>query len=166
MVKTKQHLTLLTDLKEMMANLHRFQIKLNLEKCIFGVLAGQLLGFLVLEPQHRGQPEEDQGDRAHEQACSAARCPKVHRCLASLSWFVSRLGERALPLYQLMKKTLVFDWTDQADEAFHDLKRMLSTAPILPTPAKKEPLLMYIAATSRVVSVVLLVVELREEGKA
>jgi hypothetical protein len=41
---------------------------------------------------------------------------------------------------------------------------MLSTMPILVAPAPKEPMLRYIAATNRVVSVVL-VVELSEEGK-
>jgi hypothetical protein len=30
---------------------------------------------------------------------------KFAGCLASLSQFVSRLGEKAMPLYQLMKKT-------------------------------------------------------------
>ena len=41
--------TLLEDLKETFENLRRFQIKLNPEKCVFGVPAGQLLGFLVSE---------------------------------------------------------------------------------------------------------------------
>ena len=41
------------------------------------------------------------------------------RCLASLNRFISRLGEKALPLYRLMKKTTHFEWNDQADQAFH-----------------------------------------------
>ena len=48
-VKTEKHGTLLEDLKETFENLRRFQIKLNPKKCIFGVPAGQLLGFLVSE---------------------------------------------------------------------------------------------------------------------
>ena len=84
--------------------------------------------------------------------------------MASLSQFVSRLGEKALPLYQLMKKTTKFEWNDQADEAFCDLKRVVSSLPILAAPAEREPILIYIAATTRVVSVVL-VVERKEEGK-
>jgi hypothetical protein len=51
--------------------------------------------------------------------------------LASLSQFISRLGEKAMPLYQLMKKTDHFVWPQRADDAFNDLKRALSTAPIL-----------------------------------
>ncbi|XP_020191717.1 uncharacterized protein [Aegilops tauschii subsp. strangulata] len=63
-----------------------------------------------------------------------------------------------------MKKTTPFEWNDQADEDFRDLKRMLSTAPVLAAPAEKEPLLLYIAATSRSVSTVM-VVERPEEDK-
>jgi hypothetical protein len=67
--------------------------------------------------------------------------------LASLSRFVSRLGEKAMPVYQLMKKTDHFVWSQRTDEAFNDLKRALSTAPILVAPAPREPMLLYIAAT-------------------
>ena len=84
-------------------------------------------------------------------------------CLASLSRFLSRLGEKALPLYQLLKKSEKFVWTAEADAAFLDLKRMLSTTPILAAPAPGEPMILYITATPRVVSAVF-VVE-RPEGE-
>ena len=51
------------------------------------------------------------------------------------------------------------------DEAFLQLKKMLTTPPVLAAPTPKEPMLLYIAATSRVVSTVV-VVECKEEGKA
>jgi ribonuclease HI len=84
--------------------------------------------------------------------------------LASLSRFVSRLGEKAMPLYQLMKKMDHFVWSQHADDTFNDLKRALSTTPVLAAPALREPMLLYIAATPRVISVVI-VVERTEEGK-
>ena len=49
MVKTEKCGTLLEDLRETFENLRWFQIKLNPEKCVFGIPAGQLLGFLVSE---------------------------------------------------------------------------------------------------------------------
>jgi hypothetical protein len=100
-----------------------------------------------------------------EQPANQKDTQKFTGCLTSLSRFVSRLGEKALPLYQLLKKTDKFVWTAQADAAFLDLKHTLSTAPILAAPGPKEPMLLYIAATNRVVSIVL-VVECSEEGKA
>jgi hypothetical protein len=85
-------------------------------------------------------------------------------CLASFSWFVSRLGEKAMLLYQLMKKTDHFVWSQRADDAFNDLKQALSTAPILAALALREPMLLYIAATPHVICIVI-VVERTEEGK-
>ena len=90
---------------------------------------------------------------------------KFTGCLASISRFISRLGEKALPLYQLMKKTTFFEWNHKADEAFLQLKKMLTTPPVLAAPTPKEPMVLYIAATTWVVSTVI-VVERKEEGKA
>jgi hypothetical protein len=35
-------------------------------------------------------------------------------CLAALSRFISRLGEKGLPLYRLLKKHERFSWTTEA----------------------------------------------------
>jgi hypothetical protein len=58
-----------------------------------------------------------------------------------------------------------FEWKEEADTAFAQLKKVLSTPPVLVAPKEKEPLLLYIAATHQVVSTVLLV-ERSGEGKA
>ena len=84
--------------------------------------------------------------------------------IAALSRFVSRLGEKAIPLYQLLNKYDHFVWTDEADEAFDALKRQLVNPPVLAAPTEKEPMLLYIAANSKAVSVAV-VVERKEEGK-
>jgi hypothetical protein len=84
--------------------------------------------------------------------------------VAAVSRFISRLGEKALPLYKLIKKLDEFVWTDEADVALKDLKRVLSTAPVLAAPEDQEPMLLYLAATSRVVSIVI-VVERKEKAQ-
>jgi hypothetical protein len=86
-------------------------------------------------------------------------------CLAALSRFISRLGERGLPLYRLLRKTERFTWTPRAEEALENLKALLTSAPILVPPAAGEALLIYVAATTQVVSAAI-VVERREEGHA
>ena len=63
-----------------------------------------------------------------------------------------------------MKKTDTFVWSEAADAAFEDLKRQLSEPPVLAAPIDKEPLLLYVAANSRAVSVAI-VVERKEAGK-
>ena len=86
-------------------------------------------------------------------------------CLAALSRFISRLGEKALPLYRLLKKAERFSWTPEAEQALDNLKRTLTTAPVLVPPQPTEPLLLYVAATTQVVSAAVLV-ETPEEGHA
>jgi hypothetical protein len=75
--------------------------------------------------------------------------------MAVVSRFISRLGEKALPLYKLTKKSDEFVWTDEADGALKDLKRVLSTTPVLAAPEDQELMLLYMAATNRVVSIVI-----------
>jgi ribonuclease HI len=86
-------------------------------------------------------------------------------CLAALSRFISRLGEKGLPLYRLLRKAERFTWTPEAEEALRNLKALLTNAPILVPPAAGEALLIYVAATTQVVSATV-IVERREEGHA
>jgi hypothetical protein len=83
-------------------------MKLNPTKCTFGVLADKLLGFLV----------SSRGIEVNHNKISAIESMVLPTCLkdvqkftgflASLSRFVSRLGDKVLPLYQLMKKSDTF----------------------------------------------------------
>jgi hypothetical protein len=163
-VKTKQHSTLLDDLKETFANLRCYRMKLSHEKCTFGMPAGQLLGYIVSQRGIEVNPSKIKAIEALELPTELRDVQKFAGCLASLSQFVSQLTEKVMPLYQLMKKTDHFIWSQRTNEAFKDLKRALSTAPILAVLAPREPMLLYIAATPRVVSMVI-VVERTEEGK-
>src|ERR1041384_3822219 len=80
---------------------------------------------------------------------------QLTRKLATLSRFISRLGERTLPFYKLLRKGEKFEWTEEASNAFADLKKTLSTPQILVVPKEREKLYLYIAARSSVVSTVL-----------
>src|SRR6266540_963134 len=64
--------------------------------------------------------------------------------MAALSRFVSRLGERAMPFYKLLKKQDKFQWTPEAKQAFDEFKEFLTCPPVLVPPMPEEPLLLYI----------------------
>ena len=48
-IKSQKAGSLIDDLKETFSNLRRYKMKLNPTKCVFGVPAGKLLGFIVSE---------------------------------------------------------------------------------------------------------------------
>jgi hypothetical protein len=90
---------------------------------------------------------------------------KLTGMMAALGRFISKLGEKGLPFFKLLKKANKFVWDDEAQKAFEPLKESLTTPPVMTAPIPKETLLLYISATSNVVSTVL-VAEREEEGQA
>jgi hypothetical protein len=164
-VKSMKSSDLLADLTKTFASLCQYGIKLNPAKCTFGVPAGKFLGFLVSERGIDANPEKIGAIIRMKQPQHLHDVQKLTGCLAALSRFISRLGEKALPLYRLMKKSEKFEWTTEAQAAFQELKALLSTQLVLAAPGSREPLLLYIAAMSQVVSNVL-TVEREEQGIA
>jgi hypothetical protein len=161
--KTKKASDLLSDLETTFKCLRAKGVKLNPEKCVFGVPRGMLLGFIVSERGIEANTEKivaitNMGPIKDLKGV-------VMGCLAALSRFISRLGEKGLPLYRLLRKAECFTWTPEAEEALGNLKALLTNAPILVPPAAEEALLIYVAATTQVVSAAI-VVERREEGHA
>jgi hypothetical protein len=64
--------------------------------------------------------------------------------MVALNRFISKLGERGLPFFKLLKHQEKFVWTTEADQALAHLKAFLSKPPVLTTPCKKEQLLLYL----------------------
>jgi hypothetical protein len=156
-VKTKRGSTLVEDLTLVFDKLWATRTKLNPEKCVFGVSVGKLLGFLV---SHRGIEANPEKIRAIEAMKPPARIKDVQKLtgsLAALSRFISRLAERALPFFKLLRRSGPFSWTEEAERAFQELKQHLVSLPILVAPEQGESLYLYIAAATEVVSMVLVV---------
>jgi ribonuclease HI len=164
-VKTRKASDLLSNLEVTFGCLRAKGVKLNPEKCVFGVPRGMLLGFIVSERGIEANPEKIAAITNMGPIKDLKGVQKVMGCLAALSRFISRLGEKGLPLYRLLRKAECFTWTPEAEEALRNLKALLTNAPILVPPAAGEALLIYVAATTQVVSVAI-VVERREEGHA
>jgi hypothetical protein len=162
-VKTKKASNLINDLDVMFKCLRAKNIKLNPEKCIFGVPRGMLLGFIVSEHGIKANPEKIVVITKMGPIRNLKGMQRVMGCLATLSRFISCLSKKALPLYRLLKKLEHFSWTLKAEEALAKLKSTLSNSLILIPPTTGEPLLLYVAATTQVVSAVL-IVKRAEEG--
>jgi hypothetical protein len=126
-----------------------------------------LLGFIVSERGIEANPEKIAAITNMGPIKDLKGVRRVMGCLAALSRFISRLGEKGLPLYRLLRKAERFTWTPETEEALRNLKALLTNTPILvpPPPAVGEALLIYVVATTQVVSATI-VVERREEGHA
>jgi hypothetical protein len=164
-VKTRNSSTLIDDLEETFASLREYRWKLNPNKCVFGVPSGKLLGFII---SHRGieaNPEKISAITSMKAPTCIKDVQKLTGCMAALNRFISKLGERGLPFFKLLKHQEKFVWTPEADQALAQLKDFLSKPPVLTAPRKGEQLLLYLTATTHVVSTAI-VVERQEDGHA
>ena len=91
---------------------------------------------------------------------------KLAGCITALGRFISKLGECALPLFTLMEQKGPFEWTQEADEAFQDLKKYLTSPPVMVAPRPLEPLVLYLAATPYSASAALVAVQQERQVKA
>jgi hypothetical protein len=142
-VKTRESNSLLENLAQVFDKLRATSTKLNPKKCVFGVSAGKLLGFLV---SHRGIEANPDKIQAIEAMRPPARLKDVQRLtgsLAALSRFISRLAERALHFFKLMRESGPFTWTDEAKQAFQEMKQYLTSLPVLVAPDPGQTLFLH-----------------------
>jgi hypothetical protein len=162
-VKTTDEDDLIADLAQTFANLRRYRWKLNPEKCVFGVPSGKVLGFMVSHRGIKANPTKVDTIRRMNRPTRKKDVMKLTGMMAALGRFISNLGEKGLPFFKLLKNSNKFEWTDKVDQALEELKTFLTTPPIMVPPAPKETLLLYIFASTQVVSAIL-VAERPEEG--
>jgi hypothetical protein len=104
-VMSKKQDDLIADLQETFNNLRKYNMMLNPTKCVFGVPAGQLLGFIISHHGIEVNPKKIKAILDISRPNDLKDVQRLTGCIAAVSRFISRLGEKALPLYKLMKKS-------------------------------------------------------------
>ena len=61
--------------------------------------------------------------------------------------FIEEFSKIAAPMTRLTRKEVKFDWDDRCEEAFHELKRRLTFAPILIVPDRGQGYTVYCDAS-------------------
>nr|GEV63754.1 dynamin-related protein 5A [Tanacetum cinerariifolium] len=131
-IKSKDEMMLLADIAETFDNLKNINMKLNPKKCSFGIEEGKFMGYMSLS-----------------------------RKLASLNRILAKSAERSLPFFDTLKNItkknkLEYQWTNEAEEAFQQMKKIILDLPSLTSPFPKETLYAYLAVAKEVASAVLL----------
>ncbi|XP_068475223.1 uncharacterized protein [Phaseolus vulgaris] len=148
----EQHVS---DLKEVFQALRQYRMRLNPEKCAFGVEGGKFLGFMLT---HRGIEANPEKCKAITEMRSPNGLKEIQRLvgrLTSLSRFVPKLSERTRPIIKLLKKTTKFEWTDECEQNFQQLKAFLASPPVIQKSNPREPIVVYLAVSNAAVSSVL-----------
>ena len=116
LVKSKEELAHLDDLKETFTNLKRYQMKLNPSNCVFGVASGKFLGFMVSQRGIEANPKKVQAIINMASPRTVKEVQKLTSRIATLNRFVSRATDKCLSFFKTLKQA--FAWTDECEEAF------------------------------------------------
>ncbi|XP_058746121.1 uncharacterized protein LOC131618991 [Vicia villosa] len=134
----------LVHLKKLFERLRKFRLRLNPNKCTFGVRSGKLLGFIVSE---KGIEVDPAKVKAIQEMPEPRTEKQVRGFLGRLNYiarFISHLTATCEPIFKLLRKNQAIKWDDDCQKAFDKVKEYLQEPPILMPPVEGRPLIMYL----------------------
>jgi hypothetical protein len=110
-VKSIQKRDHISDLAETFANLKVANLKVNLEKCVFGIHKGKVLGCLVSTKGIEANPDKIKALVEMQDFVSVKDVQKLIGKVATLNRFIPRAAERSLPFFQVLRSSKNFQWS-------------------------------------------------------
>ncbi|XP_011102006.1 uncharacterized protein LOC105180037 [Sesamum indicum] len=160
LVKSKRLQDHLADLAQAFAIMRSYGMKLNPDKCTFGVGGGKFLGYMISERGIEANPEKIQAIMNLRSPTTIKEVQKLTGKITSLGRFISRSADRSLPFFKVLRKPKNFQWSEECEKALQELKEYLTTPPLLVNPKEGEELFLYLGVSENAVSSILV----REDG--
>ncbi|GJR69623.1 reverse transcriptase domain-containing protein [Tanacetum coccineum] len=158
-IKSRTEEEIIRDIEETFKTLRQINMKLNPKKCTFGMQEGMFLGYKVNADGLKVCPDKADAVLSLPSPRCLKDVQKLNGKLASLNRFLSKSAEKSLPFFKTLKKCTKkgdFQWTQEAEVAFKQMKKLIAELPMLTAPKEKEELIMYLAAAKEAISAVLM----------
>ncbi|KJZ71335.1 hypothetical protein HIM_09271 [Hirsutella minnesotensis 3608] len=118
--------------KQVLARLRNAGLQIDIDKCDFEAKSVMYLGFIVEAGKGiRVDPEKVQAIQQWQRPCSVKGVRSFLGFANYYRQFIPRFSNIAAPLTALTKKDAVFAWSKECDNAFEELKALLTSAPVL-----------------------------------
>jgi hypothetical protein len=104
-------------------------MKLNPSKCVFSVLSGKFLGFMVSQRGIEANPDKIKAVLEMTPPKTIKEVQSLIGRVAALNCFVSRATDKCLPFFKTLRKAFI--WTDECQKSFEELKTYLTSPPLL-----------------------------------
>nr|XP_025703181.1 uncharacterized protein LOC112803948 [Arachis hypogaea] len=132
--KTTQGMSHCDDLREIFEQIRTYNMRLNPEKCTFGVQGGKFLGFMLTSREIEANPEKCRAILDMTSPKTKKEVQQLAGRIAALSRFLPAVSSRSYHFFQTISKAKKFQWTEDCEKAFGELKTILSTPPVLQKP--------------------------------
>ncbi|CAA0829061.1 Unknown protein, partial [Striga hermonthica] len=160
LVKSEQASDHITHLSEVFDILREYYMVLNPKKCTFVVGSGKFLGYMVSQRGIEANPAKIQAILELAPPTSIKGVQALTGRLAALNRFISKSTDLCKPFFDAIRKKKPFEWTVECQNAFDNIKEVLSRLPTLQKPLPDEPLYLYLGVSDVAVSAVLI----RQDG--
>src|ERR1043165_3966767 len=126
-IKSKDEANHSADVEKIFKVLQKYRLKLNPEKCTFGVRGGKFLGYLISKRGIEVNPTKIQAILDMEPPRTLNEVQRLNGRINALGRFISFSAKRCLPFYKAIKQDKVFNWDQCCQEAFENLKTCLAS---------------------------------------
>ncbi|GJW34971.1 reverse transcriptase domain-containing protein, partial [Tanacetum coccineum] len=143
-IKSRTEDEVVRDIEETFRTLRRINMKLNPNKCTFGVEEGMFFGYQVNTKGIKICPDKVDAVLSLQSPKCLKDVQKLNGKLASLNRFLAKSAEKSLPFFKMLKKCTKksdFLWTEESESAFKQMKELIAKLPMLTTPEEKEELI-------------------------
>ena len=100
----------IADLKETFANLREAGLKLNPEKCVFGVSRGKMLGYIIGPEGIRANLDKIKAIISMVEPSTKKEVQKLTGRIAALNRFISKSAECILPFFKALRGGDKVEW--------------------------------------------------------
>nr|KYP39701.1 Retrovirus-related Pol polyprotein from transposon 297 family [Cajanus cajan] len=127
-------------------------MRLNPDKCVFGISGGKFLGFMLSSRGIEANPDKCQAIIDMRSPSNLKEVQKLAGRLTTLSRFLPCMAETSRPILGLLKKANRFQWTDECEESFQLFKKRLGTPPVLTKLTPDREVVLYMAVSGEAIS--------------
>ncbi|KAM2433749.1 hypothetical protein PS1_023926 [Malus domestica] len=157
LVKSKHADQHITNLSETFTILKRYRMRLNPNKCAFGVGSGKFLGFMISQRGIEANPEKIKAILDMKEPITSKDIQSLTGKVAALTRFISKATDICAPFFKALKGNKKYiTWTEECAKAFRNLKEYMSKAPLLSKPEVGDTLIIYLSVSASAVSSVLI----------
>jgi hypothetical protein len=137
----------LQHIDEVFGRIREANLRLKAEKCKFAAQELQFLGHVVGQDGVKPDPEKVDKIVNYPVPRNIRELRGVLGLFSYYRRFIKDFSQKASSLYELLKKENEYIWTKDQQEAFEELKQLITTAPVVKYPDFDQPFLLYTDAS-------------------